>query len=106
MAFSFLKYPKKALKKKLTHAEHAVFLQLLRHQDSLRKENYDMPFYVSDRDLALDSNTSKDTVWKAKRKLKKLNLIDFTIGSGNKTFYKIMPEPQLDLFEKKEGVSI
>jgi len=105
MAFTFLKYPKKALTKKLTHADQAVFLQLLRHHDSLRKENYDMPFYVSDRDLALESNTSSSTVWKAKKKLKTLNLIDFTIGIGNKTFYKIMPELQLDLFAKKEGVS-
>jgi len=106
MAFTFLKYPKKALTKKLTHAEQAVFLQLLRHQDSLRKENYDMPFYISDRDLAEESNTSSSTVWKAKIKLKTLNLIAITLGDGNKTYYKIMPELQLDLFAEKQGVSI
>ena len=105
MAFTFLKYPKKAITKKLTHAEQAVFLQLLRYQDSLRKENYNMPFHISDRDLAEDSNTSSSTVWKAKVKLKILNLIDFKVESGNRTNYKIMPEPQLDLFGKKEGVS-
>jgi len=105
MPFSFLKYPKKAITKKLTHADQAVFLQLLRHHDSMRKQDYDLPFYVSDRDLALESNTSTRTVWKAKIKLKKLNLINYTTGSGNRTYYKIMPELQLELFEKKEGVS-
>lgn len=100
MAFTFLKYPKSALSANLTHAENSVLLQLLRCHYTLRKNDYELPFYCSDREISELSKTSRSTVWKAKKKLSKLNIIEFFSGRGNKTYYRIMPENQLDLFKK------
>jgi len=87
----YIKIPILALTGSLSNAEIAVFLQLLLRHFRVRGNDYKKDFYVSDRILASLAGVSTETVWKAKKKLLKMELITYRI-SGRKTHYKILLE--------------
>ena len=74
----------------LRHADVSIFqiLCLLCFRYSHGDGNKE--FWITDRDLAVRSKTSTKTVFISKRKLKKEGLIDYRIGPGNKTHYRLI----------------
>lgn len=85
----FIKYPYPAFHSGLNHAEKSIFLVLceyyFRHCYGKDRDT----FYLTDRTLASLSSCSTHTVWRAKTHLKSLNLIDYSRGESNKTWYTI-----------------
>jgi len=86
----FLMFPESALSNFLSPATYTIFLRLLQSHFHLSRGEYDRPFYLTDRDLARVSGCSKSTIWKTKKILRDLNLIDFRVGLKNRTYYKIL----------------
>ena len=74
----------------LSHADRSVFEILCLYCFRFAHGNGDKEFWITDRELALKSKSSRETVYFSKRKLKKERLIDFRIGPGNKTHYRLI----------------
>jgi len=87
---NFIKYPTNSFASALSHADRTIYLHLLLRHFNYCRNNYDLSFYLTDRDLAEVSGCSLDTVWKSKKHLRDSRLISFEIGPKNKTYYKII----------------
>jgi len=86
----FIKFPIIAFICDLSHAERSIYLYLLRLHFQFTGSDYSKDFYVTDRHLSSFTGCSTESIWRAKKSLKNSGLIDFRIGDGNKTFYKIL----------------
>ena len=86
----FIKYPISAFFTSITHAENTIFIHLLQLHYRYCGSDYDKPFFITDRNLSSITSCSTKTIWKAKKSLLSSHLVEFTIGDGNKTWYKIL----------------
>lgn len=86
----FLKYPVHAFLSSISHAERTIFIHLLLLHFRHCSGDYSKEFYITDRNLSSVSGCSTKSVWKAKKSLSSSMLIEFSLGEGNKTFYKIL----------------
>ena len=85
----YFKVPSEVMDKDLSHAELSLYVSLCHMRNRFYGPEIQRSFWCSDRSLAYRTNTSTRTVYLAKIKLRKLKLISFHIGPGNKTFYTI-----------------
>jgi len=74
----------------LSHADRSVFEILCLYCFRFAHGDGSKEFWITDRDLSQKSKTSSSTIYFSKRKLKKERLIDFRIGPGNKTHYRLI----------------
>jgi len=86
----FLRFPESALFEFLSPATTTIFLRLIQSHFHLARGEYDRAFYITDRDLSQVSGCSKSTIWKTKKILRDLHLIEFKVGLKNRTYYKIL----------------
>jgi len=88
----FLQIPYEVLITDLTHAERTILLWLSNHHFQFCQRDFEKEFFITDRDLSNISSCSTRTVYKAKRKLSALGIVEFRIGPKNKTHYKLNEE--------------
>ncbi len=100
---SYIKYPENAFFYNLSLVDNAIFLCLLQHHFHFCSGDYDQGFYLTDRHLAEITGCSLRSVWKSKKKLYNCELIIFSRGLKNKTFYKIVSDNNKPLLYKKNN---
>ncbi|MBA7553323.1 hypothetical protein ES705_45913 [subsurface metagenome] len=87
---SYIMFPENAINAGLSPHNKTIFLQLLQWHLHHAHGNYDVEFYITDRDLASTTGCCRETVRTTKKRLRDLNLITYRIGPKNRTYYKII----------------
>jgi len=85
----FVKLPLSDSLKSLSPRELHIYVQLHILKFNFSKNDGNQIFWVTDRVLAKHCNCSTRSVWMAKMKLQKLDLIRFTTAFGNRTHYTL-----------------
>jgi len=73
----------------LTPAQLTVYIHLLYLNFKFCGSGRQTTFFITDRSLSALSHRSKSVIYFTKKLLKEINLIDYWIGEGNVTTYKI-----------------
>jgi len=74
----------------LSHADRSIFEILCLLCFRFTHGDGNQEFWITDRELATKSKTSRGHIVYSKLQLKKEGLIDFRIGPGNKTHYRLI----------------
>jgi len=87
---SYIKYPHSLSTSNLTHVDKSILLQLCQLCYTFARSHHDREFWCTDKNLAKLSRCSTFSIFRAKKKLSKLKLIEYSTGPGNKTYYKLI----------------
>jgi hypothetical protein len=74
----------------LSHAQLSLYINLLYLNHKYCGSGRTDHFFITDRSLATQAHCSTRTVYSTKKYLKKIQLIDYWIGNGNVSSYKIL----------------
>jgi len=88
----FIKVPMNFIMLDIHHAILHVYIMLLQQHFIFCGKDYDKEFWITDRDLADICRCSRNTVFRAKKYLKRNDMIVYRKGHKNKTFYKLITE--------------
>lgn len=85
----YIRVPITTVIHQLNHTHLSIYVHLLLLHFRFCGTGRQTTFFITDRALAKLLNSSTSTIYKAKKLLKSLGLIDYSTGEGNVTTYKI-----------------
>ena len=86
----FIRLPIKIISENLSKPQTKIYICLIHHHFRFAHGDYSQEFFITDRDLATLSGCSTFSVYYAKLALAKKGIVEYRVGTKNKTHYKIL----------------
>ena len=86
---NYIQFPIQAIDSPLSPIEKSILLWLCFFHFRHCRRDFSKEIFITDRELANWVNCSTKTIYLAKKKLKRLDILDYHVGKKNITHYKM-----------------